>query len=75
MCSPCGLSDNLKLRSHCSNSSAGSRSTETQSCCKTFVALIDRLEKKILFKPGCKCNVLDLSELSLKSFSDTLSMF
>lgn len=41
MCFPCGLSDNLKPRSHRSKSLAGiSRSTEAQSCCKsTLVAL------------------------------------
>lgn len=41
MCFPCGLSDNLKPRSRCSNSLAGiGRSAEAQACwMSTLVAL------------------------------------
>lgn len=49
---PRGLSDNLKPRSHCSNSLAGTgRSTEARACCKEHLGCA-ALETKQIFTGG-----------------------
>lgn len=53
MCFPCGLSDNLKPRSHCSNSLAGTgRSAEAPACCKEHLGFAALETKQIFFFAG-----------------------